>query len=302
MRRVSDESAQRWFTFCNEVSMSSHIDFRSIAVESLATYPTSNFYFLLDHGALPGLHMQLSRNSVEWVSLFDFTKEESALAVAPILVQAGANGIVRAPRSLFEWIERNGTYTSSTIMLTSPLDIGTMKNRLVTRLDVRLSEEMEAMLRFFDPRVLESLTRILSVEQVNQFFSVAQEWEYMDRAGIPKKITAAFRELELLSAPMTLDQKQEFALLEASEVDQVLDLLRSNLPELMEKLSWPDQYTFISRQLVTAKQEGLDSVLELAVYAMMILSKGEAVKNGPSWRSFLAKLKRDDYDFEQVFS
>jgi hypothetical protein len=282
--------------------MSPGIDFRSIAEDSLAAYPTSNFYFLLDHGGLPGLHRQLLRSPVEWVSLFDFTKEESALAVAPILILAAANGILRAPRSLFEWIERKGTYTSTTIMLTSPLDIGTMKNRLVTRLDVRLSENMEAMLRFFDPRVLESLIRVLSAEQVNQFFSVAQAWAYMDRAGIPKKIAAAFGEHELLSAPMMLDQKQEFALLEASEVDQVLDLLRSNLPELMEKLSLPDQYILINRQLVTAKQEGLDSVLEFAIYAMTILSKGEAIKNGQGWRSFLAKLKRDDYDFAQLLS
>ncbi|WP_020651644.1 DUF4123 domain-containing protein [Massilia niastensis] len=193
--------------------MSSRIDFRVIAEESLAEYPTSNLYFLLDHGGLPGLYRQLSRSSLGWTSLFDSTREANALAVAPFLILAGSNGQLRMSRSFLEWLGENGTYSSTVIMLSSPLQIEPMTSRLTARLDVRISENMEAMLRFFDPRVLESLIEILSVEQAKEFFSPAQAWRYVDRAGRMAGVTTFFNVQENFSAPLVLSQQQEFALL-----------------------------------------------------------------------------------------
>jgi hypothetical protein len=282
--------------------MNTYIDFRAVVEESLAAYPTSSSYFLLDHGALPGLHRQLLRSSVEWVSLFEHSKEANALAVAPILILAGHDRHLRMPRSLLRWIEEHGIYTSSVIMLSSRLDIQCMKNRLIRRLDVRLSEEMEVMLRFFDPRVLESLIITLSTDQANTFFSPAEEWRYMDRTGRLNAIISNFSDEENLFTPLVLSQQQEFALLQASEKDQVLDLLRSNVPSLMAALPLAEQHAFVSRRIIEAREGQLNSIWKFALYAAVALLKGEEITENSLWAQFMDKLKQDNCDFSEIFS
>jgi hypothetical protein len=280
--------------------MSTYIDFRAVVEKSLVVNPESNFYFLLDHGGLSGLHQQLRKSSVEWVSLFDCTKETSALAAAPILILTASGGQLRMSRSLLEWIGKSGTYTSTIIMLLSPLHIEYMRARLAARLDVRLSENMTAMLRFFDPRVFEGLTTVLSIEQAKEFFSPAEEWRYLNREGKIAGMKSAFSTDEILSGPLMLSQKQEFTLLEACETDQVLDLLRSNLPRLMGKFSLPDQYLFVSRQIIVAKENQLDSVLQFSLYTAIVLSEGEKVIEDARWPRIIAKLKEGDCDFSEI--
>lgn len=276
--------------------MSAYIDFRAVAEELLVTHPTSNLYFLLDHAGMPGLHRQLRKSSVPWSSLFDGSNEANALQVAPFLVHVGSEGRLRMFRDLFKWIGEYGTYSSSVVMLTSPLDMATLRSRLAARLDARLSENMDAMLRFFDPRVLESLLRILSAEQARTFFSPAEVWRYVDRTGKLVSVTTAFDARDDFVAPLVLDQQQEFSLLDACEIDQVLDLLRQNTPALMLKLSPADQPLFVDRAIGRARQRGIDSVFKFSLYTAICLSHGEAFMNGPERANFLDELRRDDLD------
>lgn len=276
--------------------MSACIDFRAVAEELLATHPTSNLYFLLDHAGMPGLHRRLRRSSVPWSSLFDGSNEANALQVAPFLVHVGSEGRLLMFRDLFKWVGEFGTYSSSVVMLTSPLDMATLRSRLTARLDIKLSENMDAMLRFFDPRVLESLLRILSAEQARTFFSPAEVWRYVDRTGKLVSVTKAFDAQENFVAPMVLDQQQEFSLLEACEIDQVLDLLRQNLPALMATLSLADQPVFVDRAIGTARGLGIDSVFKFSLDIAVCLAHGEAYMNGRERASFLDELKRDDLD------
>lgn len=276
--------------------MSTPIDFRAVALELLAAQPTSNLYFLLDHAGLPGLHRQLLRSSLEWSSLFDCSKEANAEEVAPFLVLAGSEGQLRMFRALLKWIGEHGTYSSSVALLTSPLNMETLRNRLAARLDVRLSGNMEAMLRFFDPRVLESLLRILSGEQARTFFSPAEVWRYVDRAGNLVSVPTVFDPQEKFSAPLILSEKHEFALLEACEIDQVLDLLRANLPTSMATLPISDQAKFVSRSISTARQYGIDSIFKFSIYSAVSLSQGKIFINGPQGVQFLDALKQDDFD------
>lgn len=276
--------------------MNSHIDFRAAAEELLAAHPASNVYFLLDHGGLPGLRRQLSKSSAEWSSLFDCTHETSALEVAPLLVLAGSEGRPCMSRALFDWIGEHGTYSSSVIMLASPLDMATLRARLAARLDARLSENMAAMLRFFDPRVLESLLKILPGEQLNVFTSPAQCWCYVDRTGKQVRVATAFDAREHFSSPLVLGEQEEFALLQACELDQVLDLLRRNMPELMATLPLPAQATFVERSIATARSHRIDSVFKFSLYTAVSLLRGEAFVDGPQGARFLDELKQDDSD------
>lgn len=280
--------------------MTSHIDFRAVAEELLAVQPSSNLYFLLDAAGLPGLHRQLLKASLKWSSLFESTKEANALHVAPFLILAGSGGQLRMYRSLFDWIGKHGTHSSSVVMLSSPLDMASLRNRLAARLEAKLSENMEVMLRFFDPRVLESLINILPAEQAKVFFSPADTWRYVDRAGKLVSVATAFDINETFAAPLLLGEQEEFALIEACEIDQVLDLLRENLPKLMATLSPPDQAEFVSRAMGTARHQRVNSIYIFSLYAAVLLLKGEAFADRPQWAQFVEELQRDDFDSNRL--
>lgn len=276
--------------------MNTPIDFRALAQDIVAAHPNANLYFLMDHAGLPGLHRQLAKSSTQWASLFDCSREASALQVAPLLVLAGSKGELRMPRSLFSWIGEHGTYSSAVVILTSPLEMATLRDRLAARLDIRLPENMEAMLRFFDPRVLESLLTILPAVQAGTFFSPADSWRYVDRTGTLANVVTAFDVVDAFSAPLVLSKEQEFALLEACEIDQVLDLLRHNMPKLLATLALPDQSTFVGKAIGTARQHGIDSVFKFSVFAAISLSQGEHSMTGPKGIRLLDELKQDESD------
>lgn len=276
--------------------MSAPIDFRTIAEELLAAHPKSNLYFLIDHAGMPGLHRRLRNSSVPWSSLFDGSNEANAWQVAPFLVLAGSEGRVRMFRDLFTWIGENGTYSSSVVMLASPLEMASLRHQLAARFVTKLSGNMEAMLRFYDPRVLESLFRILPAEQARAFFSPAEFWAYVDRAGKLVGVATAFEAEDKLYAPLVLSEKEEFALLESCEIDQVLNLLGQNMPALMATFPLADQSMLVDQAISMAKQHGIDSVYKFSLYAAVSFSQGDSFINGLQGREFVNKLKQDGFD------
>ncbi len=281
--------------------MTAYIDFRAIAKESLAALPGSNFYFLLDHGGLPGLFLKLSNSASKWESLFGYTRDASALPAAPILVLAGSKGQLQMSRNLFDWIAREGTYTSTVIMLSSPLRMEEMTEQLVARLNLKLSDDTEAMLRFFDPRVLESLCKTLSAEQSDKFFSAAKLWQFADRNGKLVRVDSTFNVEDNCIFPLELSQEQEFRLLDLSEADQVLSVLRTNVPDLAVRLPYSLQYDFVNRQIEVAKCSGLDSVLKIAIYITVQLIAKEQFLASALWPRFVDRLIRSEVDFSGFF-
>lgn len=282
--------------------MNAYFDFHSISENLLRDYPTSNLYFLLDHGGVPGLRQKLSETSTAWVSLFDETKEIGALDLAPVLILAGSNRYVQIANGLLEWIGRKSTYTSTTIILSSPLPIDLMRKRLKARLDVRLSEDMDAMLRYFDPRVLENLGRVLTVEQSSAFFNLAQAWWYIDRVGQLSKIDSEFHLEDDFSPPLVLTQTQEFDLIELSETDQALYLIKKKFPLALAHLPPHGQYIFLQQKVEAAKKLGLDSVLKYVLYIVVPILEEENFVNTSNWQCFLDKLRRNDFDFSEFFA
>jgi hypothetical protein len=280
--------------------MSPYIDLRSVAQESLAARPESNLYLLLDHGGLPGLHRQLQKSSAEWVSLFDCTNEANALVVAPILILIGSNEKLQMSRSLFEWISKNGTYTSTVIMLSSPLQVESLRNRLTGRLDVRISEDMKAMLRFFDPRTFEGLMKVLSPEQLATFLAPAERWWYVDRAGKLVSVDATFNVIDELEFPLVLSAKQEFDLIDASDSDRVLASLRENAPDLIQKQPLPAQYDFVAANLQVARDAGLTSIADLVLYNIVVLIKGLDFIKSETWSSLMDEVASKPADFMEL--
>lgn len=234
--------------------MSELTDFRHITEKLLESNPQENIFFLLDHGGLPGFSQKLQHCSTEWTSLFDQTKEESALAVAPILVLAASQRKIRLSRPVFNWLKQHGSYSSSVMLLVSPINLTQLVGRLGTRLNITLDGGVEAMLRYFDPRVFESLLNTMTPGQVEHFLGVASSWCYVDRAGRIVHTTAKFIENELHSQPLSLSQKQEDILLEASEIDQILSSMRSSVPDLFLAVPYASQFSFVVESVSEARK------------------------------------------------
>lgn len=275
--------------------MSYQLDLKLVLEEIIAAEPGLNLYLLLDSGGLPGVQKQLSKNFIKWKSLFDCTRETSALSAAPILILVGANGNLLISRCFLDWLGEAGTYTSSVSILSSVLSTATLSERLVARLHVKISENMDAMLRFFDPRILESLTKVLTSKQADEFFSPVKIWRYLNRTGEMKRIDTNFSLIENISSPLIIGQNQEFALLEASEVDQVFALLMDNFPELLAPISKDRRLPLINESMVFAKEGGIDSIAKLSIYIAMILSS-EGNENETSRLELVQRLKSDHFD------
>lgn len=280
--------------------MTQYLDFQDFVERSVAKNPAANLYFLLDHGGLPGLYRQLSKTSTTWVSLFDGTTESNSLAVAPILVLAGSDGALRLPLSFCKWISENGTYSSSVMMLSSPLKIGQLRDRLKARLNVRLSGDMEAMLRFFDPRVFESLIRVLDAEQAMVFLSVARKWWYVDRGGTIKSVDSTFIDVMSPEDALKLSASQEFTLIDFCEADQVLKGLRENASNSFEKLDPSLQYEFVVSNIDEAKSVGLLSLNDLILYNVAVLIVGKSSANESQWSNLMNAVKSEPSKFSEL--
>ena len=279
--------------------MTRFLDLQDFAERSIAENP-ANLYFLLDHGGLPGLYRELARTSTSWMSLFEGTTEANSLAVAPILVLAGSDGAMRLPLSLCKWISENGTYSSSVMMLLSPLEIGQLRERLKFRLNVCLSEGMDAMLRFFDPRVFESLIGVLGAKQAMVFLSAAQKWWYVDRSGTIKSVDSMFNDVASADEALNLSASQEFALVDSCEPDQVLKGLRENASSSLEKLDVARQHEFVVSNIYEAKSIGLRSLSDLILYNVAVLTVGKSPSNESQWSNLTNAVKLGPSKFSEL--
>jgi hypothetical protein len=247
--------------------MHTPINFVTVIEEHMAAHPDAQLYFLLDHAGLPGLLCKLNSCRMQWVSLFDGTRESTALAAAPLLVFTGRQG-VPLPRLFLDWIAQHGAYASAVTLLDSPLAIDALRRRLVARLDITLSENMDTMLRFFDPRVLAQLRTTLTADQAPAFFGVAAHWWYIDRAGVLKHFDSVFFPDDADYIPLVLRQEQEFELVDASEADYVLAQLHRIVPNLMDGIPLSERYVTVAQSIVAARKTGLTSHHEFIVHAV----------------------------------
>jgi hypothetical protein len=245
--------------------MASPINFRAVIEDYLATHAEAHLYFLLDHSGLPRLLRKLDSSKLPWASLFEDTRESSALAVAPILVEVAVVG-KSLPFLFLDWVAEHGAYSSTVTMLDSPLALDVLKRRLAARLDIKLSENTDAMLRFFDPRILAQLRMTLTEKQAQSFFSVAAHWWYIDRAGVLREFDADYTPSDGNATQLVLTQEQEFAMVDAAEADQVLSLLNDSVPNLLERIDVFSRYDLVVEKIVDAKKIGLNSIRDLMIY------------------------------------
>lgn len=274
----------------DEISMDDYIDLRSFGNDAAGAFPANCLYCLVDHAGMPGLHTELMRANVPWTSLFAGSHEAAAMTAAPLLFPLDDEGR-KAHSRLLPWVAKHGSYTSSMIMLSSPLALDELGRRLARRMHARISENMDVLLRYFDPRVFEALVPELEAEQRDAFLSVADCWWYVDRTGnlVPQR--AAYDAADSFDSPIVLSAPQEFALVDASEIDQVAAQVQSTVPDLYMRMGAPQRVAFLRRQMAAASTEGIVATHELALYCGLALLYGEDFSLESPWPEVLAQVR-----------
>lgn len=248
-------------------------------------------FALIDHAGMPGLAKQLSKMGVQWLSLLDGSRDDGALEVAPLLFPIETDQESFRRKALLRWIGERGTFTSSMLFLVSPLSMADLARKLALRLEASLSGEMEIVLRFFDTRVFERLIAVLSDEQRHAFLGVADRWWFVDRRGELQHVSAAASPSSECDDPLVLTTMQEAALLDASEPDQVAELLRTVVPHEYDALDLAGRYDFIVRHMAAGRNYGIESTQDYALYCSLVLLYKEDFPSQPNWAAALSKLK-----------
>lgn len=237
------------------------------------------------------MHRKLIKTNVRWISLFDGTKQENALPAAPILFHLQLNTNDPVHERLLNWVAERGTYTSSMMFLASPLPLLELARRLTARLNATVSGGMDVLLRFYDPRVFERLVSILTSRQKDLLFGVGTLWWFTDRQGKLTDVSAIFHPEDQFEPPLELTAQDETALLDASEPDQVDDLLRKCVPDEYSAVSLRDRHNFVTGQIRVAREFGVVATHELALFCALALRHGEGFERAPQWSRLFEEIK-----------
>ncbi|MFC0131971.1 hypothetical protein CR105_16250 [Massilia eurypsychrophila] len=263
-------------------------------------HPNDFFYLLVDHAGMPGLHRELQRSKIEWVSLFEGTTQVNALSVAPLLVCIQTRSPTLRDDWLLRWICETGAYSSSLMLIASRLSMRVLAERLTARLDAKISEDMDVLLRYFDPRVFEQMVRVLSVEQLASFFSVASAWWYVNRIGELQAVEAQFSEIDAFGSPLMLSARQEHELVEASEIDQIEEQLRRSVPDEFARLVGAERHRFLVRHIDAAREFRITSTRELILYCALALVYGPDFSTRPEWAPKLDLIREGKNELSDV--
>lgn len=275
---------------------------RDVCTSHAGVHPNENYYLLIDHAGIPGLVGKLHYAKLEWISLFEGTTQANALSVAPLLILIGPASQKICNGGFLTSVCESGAYSSCLMLIASPLSLSVLASRLAARLDAKISEDMEVLLRFFDPRVFEQLVQYLSAQQRTDFLSAGSAWWFVDRQGELQAVDAHFSPAEAFQSPLLLSARQEHELLDASEFDQVEEQLRLSVPRELSQVMPPKRYEFISRQMTAAREFGINSTRELSLYCALAFVYGADFSDLPEWSSQLSLIREGKHDLTSLVS
>lgn len=264
--------------------------------------PCGGLWALVNHAGIPGLDARLQSEGVVRHSLFGEPADAAARQVAPLLFALGDLGEPRWQQLLY-WLAEHGSYTGSLLFLCSELPAATLQARLAHRVDARLHDGEDVVLRYFDARVFEALLQVLTPAQRAAWLSPAQHWWYVDRAGLLQGCEGVpdVHGADPLAEALQLDAAQFAALLDATEADQVAGLLRQRAGESFLRIEPAARHAFVQRHVQQARRDcHLQSVGDLATYCALALLHGEGFAAAPVWRLALGRVAAGEWTLAQA--
>jgi len=143
------------------------------------------------------------------------------------------------------------------------------------------------------------LLTVLEYPQRDWFLSPADCWWYGDRNGVLQSWPSKHGDTEI-NFLLRLSETQEFALLDASEIDQVAAQLRSMLPDGYAGLGIASRTAFLRRHMAEANSAGIVATHELALYCGLALLYGEDFSRTLRWQALLIKVQSGSATFAEA--
>ncbi|WP_265919677.1 DUF4123 domain-containing protein [Cupriavidus nantongensis] len=137
---------------------------------------TLNLYVLVD-AALYQQHRERQLEHVPSVvaALFSGTADEALAHAGPWLVDA-----TQVTEAVLRDLISLETTAPAVTWLFAEADLTGLSQLLQLRLDIKLPDGRTALLRFWDPRVLAALFRLMESDQRAEFFGHIHEWHFLD--------------------------------------------------------------------------------------------------------------------------
>ena len=134
-----------------------------------------NTYALLDCAAHDDAFEQLAAAfpAPRWQSLFAGTPEEHLHSAAPLLI---ALDPAAEDKTIITWLIEKERARPSVTWIKSPYALSALATMLTRRLQCRINEEEDVVLRFYDPRILLGLSSALTDAQKKFFFAPVSSW------------------------------------------------------------------------------------------------------------------------------
>ncbi|MBX3625681.1 MAG: DUF4123 domain-containing protein [Rhizobacter sp.] len=236
----------------------------------------------LDHRDTQGVRHPLE---VQGVS----TPDEAASVAIPFLVALSDEA--SKLRSQLATFERWALEFHAVSWLASSIPVDALAAALGRRLDVVLGDELPALLRISDTRILPAVHAVLTESDRERFFALASHWWYYNREGALRVITTAANDEEAWPTPWQIAPQQESALLLAAEPDTVLALLREQAPVELSAVHRDKRHGFVVEQMELARQWGIESTQQQMLFCAIALNLGAEFSQQPTWETALAKVK-----------
>lgn len=256
-------------------------------------------YVLVDPSGMPELADRLRRNPRRAANLFRLDGDLAAQAVSPLLLPWELDPSAPEP-ALERWIFDAGKSSASVLWLASPLGHDALARRLAQRVSALLPDDVGVVLRYFDTRVFEALLQALPQAQRDDFLGVAAQWVYWNRRCELARMATRFDDAERLDLPLRLDAGAEAALIDASEPDQIAEMLDNTVPEQYRAIPFARRFDFIERHRRAARELGLEATMDRSLYCALALMYGEDFAGDDAWKNGLEKVARKELTLQAL--
>ena len=225
-------------------------------------------------------------------SLFAGGPQAHHPSVSPLLLP-----LERGDASTQSALTRIARHSPAVVWLASDMKPKTLVEALAAKLDAELADHRQPItLRYYDPRVLPELLRVLDEKQQCTLNDGIRAWWWLDRRNMLERNAPASQPLMTQNispfvASMVLSDAQVHDLLEASFVDRVLDLIERNSPETLSLFDRGERYTVAIRLIEAAAAYGLASEFDCANYIAVALQHGEEFGEQPEWADLMSEVK-----------
>ncbi|UIN21229.1 DUF4123 domain-containing protein [Herbaspirillum frisingense] len=233
-------------------------------------------YLLLDGAQAEGSHLALQAMRVPYASLFEGKREEVLPEIAPLLVALSGLDMQRRER-LVSWILPLAFSVPCLSWYESPLPLPALAAHLRNFHQVGLSDGQAMMMRWYDTRILPIWLQALDPEQARLFTGSMLSISYIDRFGEAKTIHRGDQSgppsapLPLDQPLVTLDDRQFGLLVDAGDLDALVNHLKFVIPDETRKVGPRTLLDFVATYQREAMGAGLDDLDRQSQYVLLAL-------------------------------